>query len=64
MASGIHIKPSHHGLLHKAMGVKEGQKLSLSSIAATKARAKRNGNTKLEKQAVFAENARKWHHGN
>ena len=56
------IKKSHHGLLHKAMGVPEGHRLSIEDIAATKNRAKKSGNVKLEKQAVFAENARKWNH--
>lgn len=53
------IQPSHKGLLHKAMGVPEGKKLSIGDIMATKAKAKRTGNTKLEKQATYAANVRK-----
>lgn len=58
--TGIHIQPSHAGLLHKAMGVPEGKKLSLADILRTKSRAKRSGDPKLVKQATFAANARSW----
>lgn len=61
--SGIHIKPSHVGLLHKAMGVPKGSKISLGDLMETKSRAKRAGNMKLEKQATFAANARSWNKG-
>jgi hypothetical protein len=56
----IHIQPSHEGLLHKKMGVKEGSKISASSEAKVAARAKKEGDVKLEREAVFAENAKKW----
>jgi hypothetical protein len=54
----IKIKPSHKGLLMKKVG-REG----LTAKALTKgiAKAKKSGNVTLEKQEVFAKNARKWH---
>ena len=56
--SGIHIKPSHRGLLHKALGVKEGDKISLGSLM----KAKNSKNPVMRKRANFAINARKWNH--
>lgn len=54
----IRIKKSHEGLLHKDLGVKEG-----SPIPAKKLDAARNSDDPAErKRAVFAENAKKWHH--
>lgn len=53
------IKPSHRGMLHEALGIPMGKKISVGELMKTKARAKRTGNTKLEKQAVYAENVRK-----
>lgn len=58
----INIKPSHRGMLHREMGVREGEKISISDLAREKKRAKKSGNTAEEKRVVFAENARKWHH--
>lgn len=58
-----HIKESHKGMLHRALGIKEGEKISVGDLMAAKRRAKKTGDTKLEKQAVFAENARGWNHG-
>ena len=52
-----HIKESHKGLLHEALGVKADKEISAGSLMVAKSRAKRTGNTKL-----VAENARKWHH--
>jgi hypothetical protein len=60
--SGIHIKPSRQGLLRKKMGVKGKQKISSGDLAAKKRQAKRTGNTKLMRQVVFAQNARRWKH--
>ena len=51
-ASGIHIKPSHKGLLHKDLGVPEGQKIPKAKIAA----AKNSPNPKVRKRATFAQN--------
>ncbi len=56
--SGIHIKPSHKGLLHKDMGVPQGKKLSLGSLED----AKNGADPAEKKRIVFAENARKWNH--
>ncbi len=56
MASSIHINPAHRGLLHHELGIPEGRKISLATLMRAKTRAKRTGNTALEKRAVFAEN--------
>jgi hypothetical protein len=52
----IKIKPSHKGKLHKALGVKQGQKIPASRLAA----AKRSSSPAVRKEATFAQNARKW----
>jgi hypothetical protein len=58
--SGIHIKPSHRGLLTKEVG-KKG--LSVSNLRKEIARDKASGNTAREKREVFALNAKtKFHH--
>ncbi len=56
----IAIKPSHRGLLHESLGVPKGKKIGVSELMEASKRAKRTGNTKLEKRVVFAENAKKW----
>lgn len=61
--SGIHIKSSKEGSLHKAMGISEDKKIPESKLKSEVASAKRSGNVAEEKKAVFAENARHWHHG-
>lgn len=53
------IKKSHRGLLHRALGIPQGQKIPLSRLMAAKSRARSSGNTKLLKQVVYAENVRK-----
>ena len=58
----IHIKPQNKGLLHKKLGKKQGTPLSARLIASTVSKAKKNGNVKLEREAVFAQNAKKWKH--
>jgi hypothetical protein len=55
-ALAIHIKPSRKGLLHKDLGVPEGQKIPAAKIAA----AKKSSNPAIRKRATFAANARKW----
>lgn len=60
--SGIHIKPQNKGLLHKKLGISQGKHIGNGTLASAKARAKANGNVKLEKEIVFAENAKKWNH--
>lgn len=56
--SGIHIKPSHKGLLHKELGVKAGEKIPASKLA----KAKNSSDPAERKRATFAENAKKWKH--
>jgi hypothetical protein len=56
--SGIHIKASHKGLLHKNLGVKAGQPISAGKLEA----AKKTAGPAEKKRIVFAENARKWKH--
>jgi hypothetical protein len=59
----IAIKPSHTGKLHAAMGIPPGKTISMADLMKTKRRAKSSGNTKLEKEATFAENAKSWNKG-
>lgn len=56
--SGIHIKPSHRGLLHKNLGIPAGKPISLKALA----KAKMSSDPAERKRATFAENARKWNH--
>lgn len=55
--SGITIKKSHRGLLHKNLGVPEGE-----SIPASKLAIKSGDSTAIKKRKQFAINAKKWHH--
>lgn len=55
----IKIKPSHKGLLHKKLGVPQGKPIPASKVA----KAKASGDPALVKEATFAQNAKKWHHG-
>lgn len=55
----INIKPSHKGLLHKKLGVPQGQPIPASKVAA----AKNSSNPATRKQATFAQNAKSWNHG-
>jgi len=54
----INIKPSHEGLLHKKLGVKQGAKIPASKLAS----AKNSPNAATRKQATFAQNAKSWNH--
>jgi hypothetical protein len=58
----IRINPKHKGMLHEAMGIAANEKIPANKLKKVKIRAKKSGNTKLEREAVFAENAKKWHH--
>lgn len=58
----IHIKKKNQGLLSKKMGIPQKDNIPSSSLSKEKAHAKESGNTKLEKEVVFAQNAKKWHH--
>jgi hypothetical protein len=55
---GIHIKPSHKGLLHKDLGVKAGSKIPARKLEA----AEHSSSPAVRKRAVFAENAKHWDH--
>ena len=52
----IQIKPSHKGLLHKELGVPQGEKIPEKKIA----HAKKNASPAEMKRIVFAETAKKW----
>lgn len=56
--SGIHIKPSHKGLLHKMLGIPEGKPIPKSRLEA----AAHSSNPTERKRAQFALNAEKWNH--
>ena len=58
IASTIAIKPSHKGLLHKKLGVPAGQPIPESKLEE----AAHSSNVKERKEAIFAENAKKWNH--
>ena len=55
----IKIKPSHKGLLHKNLGVKAGKPIPAAKLA----KAANSKDAAVRKRAVFAENAKHWHHG-
>lgn len=61
--AGIKIDPANKGLLHKKLGISQGKKIGEGTLEAEKSKAKASGNTKLEREVVFAENAKKWHKG-
>ncbi len=52
------IKPSHKGMLHKALGVPEGQKIPLSKIEG----ALHSSDPHMRQMANFANNARDFKH--
>lgn len=52
----IAIKPSHKGLLHKALGVPQGTKISMADLV----KAKRSKSPAMRKRATFAMNAKSW----
>ena len=52
----IHIKASHKGWLHKALGVPEGQKIPKAKLA----QASHSSNPHMRAMATFALNAAKW----
>lgn len=59
----IHIKKKNEGLLHKKMGIDEDKSIGYNKLDKEEDHAKATGNTKLEKEVVFAKNAKKWHNG-
>ena len=54
----IRIKKSRRGLLHKKLGIPEGQPIPLSRLM----KAKNSSSPAMRKEANFAANARKWNH--
>lgn len=55
----IHIKPSHKGLLHKDLGIKQGKHIPLERLE----KVAHSKNKKLRARAQFAINAKHFHHG-
>lgn len=56
--SGINIKASHKGRLHKALGVPEGQPIPAAKLQA----AKNSKDPAIRKEATFAINAKGFNH--
>lgn len=56
-SSGIKIKKSHKGLLHKNLGIKQGEKIPVNKLTV-----KSTDSAKIKKQKVFAKNTKKWKH--
>ena len=54
----IHIKESHKGLLHKSLGVAQDKPIPAAKLQ----KALHSDNAAVKKRAVFAENAKHWHH--
>lgn len=52
----IKIKPSHKGLLHKKLGVPQGEKIPAAKLA----KAAKSKSPALRKEANFAKNAKDW----
>lgn len=56
--SGIHIKASHKGMLHAALGVPPGAPIPAGKLA----RARHSSSMAIRKMATFATNARSFSH--
>jgi hypothetical protein len=56
---GIHLNPAHKGLLHRKLGIAQGKPIPESRIES----AENSNNPDTRREAVFAENARHFHHG-
>jgi hypothetical protein len=54
----IKIKESHKGLLHKNLGVPQGEKIPAKKLAA----AKKDASPAEKKRITFAQNAKKFNH--
>jgi hypothetical protein len=50
------------GLLHEKMGISDDKKISDKKLDKEEGKAKKDGDTKLEKEVVFAKNAKNWNH--
>jgi hypothetical protein len=55
----IHIKPSHKGLLHEDLGVAKDKPIPTKKLA----KAEHSKDPAVKKRAVFAKNAKHFHHG-
>ncbi len=56
--SGIHIKKSHKGALHRDLGVAQGKPIPVSKIKA----AENSPDPAVRRRAQFADNARHFKH--
>lgn len=56
----ININPANKGLLHEKLGIPQKKKIPAGTLAKKKASAKKSGDTKLLREVVFAQNAKKW----
>ena len=54
----LKIKSSHKGLLHKDLGIAEGEHISDEKLEA----AKQSKDPLIRRRATFALNVRHWHH--
>lgn len=59
----IEIKKQNRGKLHQKLGIPQGKKIGNGKLNSVKNQAKHSGNVKLEREVVFAQNAKKWNHG-
>jgi hypothetical protein len=57
--SGIHLKESHAGLLHKNLGIKQGEHIPTETL---KERMAHETDPAVRRRLNFAINARKWRH--
>ena len=55
----INIKPANKGKLHRALGVKRGEKIPAKKLSA----GLKSKSPAVRKEANFARNAKSWHHG-
>lgn len=58
----IHLNPAHKGETRSRLGVKEGEKTTVSELESDKSKAKEEGDTHRIRQDQFAINAKKFHH--
>jgi hypothetical protein len=55
---GIHLNPKHKGMLHRDLGVPEGEPISGAQLME----AMQSKSAAVRKRANFAKNARSWSH--
>jgi hypothetical protein len=56
--SGIHIKKSHAGLLHRNLGVPAGDKIPAAKVE----KAAHSSDPAVRRRVIFAQNAKSWNH--